>query len=541
MNPLIILFLFFFLISLSWLIPYLLQKLNYFKNEYDFQNFCNKYNITEIGFGYITFEFDNFYKILPKHLFQNYKSLQNSTQKFLKLSFTIGVYICLFISLICILFLILHLFYFIFTLPSSLPKRNFNKEENLFAEDRTVASANKKVEAREQERKQEEEIKEEEELTNNFPQLSMVMLIPGINLPLNQLPILFISLFICIIFHEFGHAIAANDENINVECFGICINYLIFPSAYVSLPTNQLEKQSIFVKLKIYCGGVWFNFKLCFIFFILLLLFFNANYYTSFIERPSYKKGVFIKQVNINNPLYDELSPNKDIIVSINDCPVNDVKGFINCLSLMKRNKGFKITNTFKEEQLLKYKNKCCKDEKDDDDSRLLCFTNDIKENLCMKARELVDNFETCQSLNDHNCFIPQEYNILSIGLINRKEHLLFYGDIDSFYNEVIVSDVRLKEILSFLSIDFIFQLQKLIEYTIALSLGLAVFNLAPVELLDGAKILECLFLFFSKYYNSRDDIEKMKVWYSRILFFFKWILCLNIVAAFINAFKNLH
>jgi len=129
----------------------------------------------------------------------------------------------------------------------------------------------------------------------------------------------------------------------------------------------------------------------------------------------------------------------------------------------------------------------------------------------------------------------------LAISVEGRDVDLLYFGTISQFHSEVIVSDVKIRSWLdSIISLDMVHTLQKLLEYTSALSLGLAVFNLAPVEFLDGAKIYETLFIYYIKTCVTKDEIEQVRNVYRKLLATFKVILILNIIVAFINAFRIL-
>ncbi|KAI0241860.1 Membrane-bound transcription factor site-2 protease [Lamellibrachia satsuma] len=129
---------------------------------------------------------------------------------------------------------------------------------------------------------------------------------PGVNLPMNQISYYLLTLLVCGILHELGHAIAAVREQVRVCGFGLFVfpsprtyvnlytEYLcfqssavcgfglfvfpstpeeqvrvcgfglfvfaIYPGAYVNLYTEHLQVISPMRQLRVYCAGVWHNF-----------------------------------------------------------------------------------------------------------------------------------------------------------------------------------------------------------------------------------------------------------------------------------------
>nr|CAG4708056.1 unnamed protein product [Naegleria fowleri] len=515
------------LLSLSglWLIP-LLYKL--IQGDHKYSEMCSRWNIIEHGIGYITWEWNSFSKYLPKQVLSSsrlYLKMNGVVRGIFNTSFGFGVFMSVLLGIICALFLVLHLIYFVWTI-GMIPLSKQLEISKATAQDETEASS-------------------------ALIEASMVMLIPGVNLPFNQISLLIVSLIICVVVHEYGHAIAADYQDLRIENFGFSVHYFL-PSAYVSIETETLEKKPLFSRLMIYCGGVWHNVLLCFFIGILIFLFFNPTSYFSIIERPLGNNGVFVKSVDVDNPLYHDLKSN-DIILSINRIPMKDVTSFTGSYDILKTKRGFSVSTEIISQQEQLYNNKCCLKESDDDGSRLLCFkfANDLlRQGVCMKVRDVTEH-PSC-SFKNHNmqhekehseCMVPDADSglfILRIKVLEKETDLIYFGTLEQFYHQVIVSDVKVKDFLSFLiSLDFVSDLKKFLEYTIALSLGLAVFNLAPVEFLDGAKIYEVLFIYYLRYFAvKKEDIDHVKTIYERLLSVFKVVLILNICVAFINAFR---
>ncbi|KAF9261087.1 hypothetical protein L218DRAFT_543180 [Marasmius fiardii PR-910] len=93
------------------------------------------------------------------------------------------------------------------------------------------------------------------------PQKSNIFItpiIPGVTVPLIHLPVILLAVFLCQIFHEFGHAMSAALESISLLSVGASVN-VMFPSAHVSFPPRQIENLSPRRKGRIIAGGPWHN------------------------------------------------------------------------------------------------------------------------------------------------------------------------------------------------------------------------------------------------------------------------------------------
>jgi len=66
------------------------------------------------------------------------------------------------------------------------------------------------------------------------------------------------STILSIAFHEFGHAIAAASEGVEIEYVAIFVAVL-FPGAFVALNYDLLQNRPLFSMLRIYCAGIWHN------------------------------------------------------------------------------------------------------------------------------------------------------------------------------------------------------------------------------------------------------------------------------------------
>ncbi|KAG2175496.1 hypothetical protein INT43_001143, partial [Umbelopsis isabellina] len=86
-------------------------------------------------------------------------------------------------------------------------------------------------------------------------------MIPGVTLPLEHLGYYLVALLISGVIHEAGHAIASFHEHIPINHSGIFL-YIVYPGAFVDIPSRPLSLLSPVRQLKVICAGVWHNFVL---------------------------------------------------------------------------------------------------------------------------------------------------------------------------------------------------------------------------------------------------------------------------------------
>ncbi|KAK7881143.1 hypothetical protein WMY93_029552 [Mugilogobius chulae] len=71
-------------------------------------------------------------------------------------------------------------------------------------------------------------------------QQTLQVVVPGVNLPTNQLAYFFVALLLSGVIHELGHAVAALREQVRVNGFGMFI-FVVYPGAFVDLFTTHLN------------------------------------------------------------------------------------------------------------------------------------------------------------------------------------------------------------------------------------------------------------------------------------------------------------
>ncbi|PVG03825.1 hypothetical protein CPB86DRAFT_694449 [Serendipita vermifera] len=84
-------------------------------------------------------------------------------------------------------------------------------------------------------------------------------LIPGVTVPLSDLPLLVGAIALSGVIHEFGHAITAVIENIPILSTGFHI-HLVLPTFFVALSQSNLSAASLPARLRTATAGAWHNF-----------------------------------------------------------------------------------------------------------------------------------------------------------------------------------------------------------------------------------------------------------------------------------------
>ncbi|KIL62786.1 hypothetical protein M378DRAFT_25376 [Amanita muscaria Koide BX008] len=144
-------------------------------------------------------------------------------------------------------------------------------------------------------------------------------LIPGITVPLSDLPIIICAVFVSQIIHELGHAIAAATENVSIQSIGASLT-LIIPSASVAFTFDGLSPRS---RSLIVSAGPFHNL----VFWLVLALVARINltqYFWRFAYQDITDKGRIIINVSHDSALGEYLYPGS-LITHINDTPLNSI------------------------------------------------------------------------------------------------------------------------------------------------------------------------------------------------------------------------
>ncbi|GAA5883173.1 hypothetical protein JCM16303_006125 [Sporobolomyces ruberrimus] len=167
-------------------------------------------------------------------------------------------------------------------------------------------------------------------------QLLIQPLIPGLTTSFASLPTLILSLAISQIYHEWGHALCAASESIEILSTGLHLFFLLLPTFYVSLPistfTNSISPTSPYstllsgpgsglTDLRIASAGVWHNVLLVIIGGVGMGKEVGGIGWAEGFVRGWGMKGIEegVRVVEVTNPILRSLLPLTTLITHLND------------------------------------------------------------------------------------------------------------------------------------------------------------------------------------------------------------------------------
>lgn len=147
-----------------------------------------------------------------------------------------------------------------------------------------------------------------------------VPLLPGITIPLDELPLLLVPIGIAILLHELAHALVARAVGVRVKDAGFILLAFI-PGAFVEPDEGELRGAPITSRLKVYSAGVTANVILAAVAFGLLILL-----------APVLNNGVIILDVEGGSPA--DLGGLKKgmVVVEVNGVNVRSLDEFLRVL-----------------------------------------------------------------------------------------------------------------------------------------------------------------------------------------------------------------
>ena len=327
---------------------------------------------------------------------------------------------------------------------------------------------------------------------------------PGVNLPWNDIAYYLLTLAVCGVFHEAGHALAASTEQVRVNGFGVFMLFL-YPGAFVDLHSDHLSVISPQRQLRIYCAGVWHNviLVLCALGFLWTLPYSLAPFY-------SVDGGIVVTSLPTGSVLEGKINPG-DIITSVNSCPINTDVDWFNCLEELHSSSqhGYCVSQELMSERVSLALNQttlaedgsreCC----DKDSQSDICFQvvfGGQRPSIykCLRARTITarttcTNARDCGGVSEHACVFPalsSPSKLLRISH-NGGEDVLFLGDPRALNFVVSISSFVPKTPNVPLWLPGF--LRTLSTYFISLSSALALLNMVPAYFLDGQWALTVL------------------------------------------------
>ncbi|XP_066140906.1 membrane-bound transcription factor site-2 protease [Euwallacea fornicatus] len=372
--------------------------------------------------------------------------------------------------------------------------------------------------------------------TSEATQPLITPVMPGITLPITELWYYCITLLICSIVHELGHALAAVLEDVGILEFG-CNLYFILPVAYVSLPTDKLSTVSLRKQLRVFTAGVWHNIVLCFLGYLVY-----CSLPTIFSPFYIYNKGIVVSSIFKQSPLDDPVKglAVKDLITSINHCKISSEDEWFDCLSNKENFKpavciSSDLVHTKDESVPLKHLGggfvECC----DSKNNKNICFELiDIGNNelelpghVCLPGRTVMEKSTNFCTSSPHSCpfesycfkpILPNNTFLFKISC--NTKYVIFLGHPNDLTCTIEISPYVRKN--NYFPISFPSRTTKFLKYVVTISLGLAFVNILPFIFMDGGHVLQivCLML-LGKKIEKRRTIQVVNVitWLSTILF----------------------
>ncbi|XP_015993719.1 membrane-bound transcription factor site-2 protease-like isoform X2 [Rousettus aegyptiacus] len=326
------------------------------------------------------------------------------------------------------------------------------------------------------------------------------VVVPGINLPVNQLTYFFAAVLISGVVHEIGHGIAAIREQVRFNGFGIFL-FIIYPGAFVDLFTTHLQVISPVQQLRIFCAGIWHNFILALmgiLALILLPVILLPFYYTGI--------GVLVTELAEDSPA---IGPRGlfvgDLVTQLQDCPITNVQDWNDCLDTIAYEPqiGYCISTSTLQQlsfpvrayKRLDGSTECCNNHS----LTNVCFSyiNNINKHLhaCLPVRKAVEDNQVCRANKD--CKKDSSFCIWpSLEIHSRLIKVKHPPQIDTLYIghpqnlQYTVSITGFIPRFNFLSIDLPVTVETFVKYLISLSGALAIVNAVPCFALDGQWIL---------------------------------------------------
>ncbi|MFZ8792490.1 MAG: site-2 protease family protein [Acidilobaceae archaeon] len=164
-----------------------------------------------------------------------------------------------------------------------------------------------------------------------------VPLLPGITIPLDELPLLLVPIGVAILFHELAHALVARAVGVSVRDAGFILLAFI-PGAFVEPDEGELRRAPLASRLKVYSAGVAANVILAVVALGLLAL-----------AAPALHNGVLVLDVEGGSPADLGGLRRGMVVVEVNGVNIRSLNDFIRVLDELRvRDRGRTVTLNLK-------------------------------------------------------------------------------------------------------------------------------------------------------------------------------------------------
>jgi len=373
---------------------------------------------------------------------------------------------------------------------------------------------------------------------------------PGLNLPSNDIPYYLTTLIFSALFHEAGHALAAANEMVRINGWGMFL-LLVYPGAYVELHHDHLALISAKRQLRIYCAGVWHN-------FVLAVCGIATFFLLPTMLMPFYSRGVgaVVLYLPDDSVFTNKLFPST-IITDVNRCPVYATEDWFKCvqeqahapitgycmpMSMLEQYHMYAHSDT----TALQGGRGCCPDDSQSD----LCFhmvaSNSDVTNMtthtayvCLAARAVVTHRNCthpvdCKGVHHSACVfpsIPNTSRLVRIKHSGRSPDVLYLGEPRGLYTSVLLGDYSPRSQYVPLSLPVVITTQLL--YIISLSGAFALLNVVPAYALDGQWVAIAMVEAWLQHYIPSK--KNRTLFCNCLLFVGTFLLITNVILSIVN------
>ncbi|KAK7689510.1 hypothetical protein QCA50_007302 [Cerrena zonata] len=364
------------------------------------------------------------------------------------------------------------------------------------------------------------------------------LLIPGVTIPTPHFIPLLLMLFLAQSLHEVGHAIAAAVESIPILSCGASLTVII-PAAFVSLPTQAVQRCSARGRMRITASGPFHNLVI----WSTLALWSSLGFGPFFWSLAGFEYvghfGRAVTDISFESPLREYI-PVGSVITKLDDTPLISSSGSDDpwVTYLMQPaialpgeiDLGWCVARYWVTAQ----DDTCCTSR--NESSNLSCFTSLPSSTTpsiqrCLAPLKILnaESSRRCQAVSDCSetdlCILPK-----SKGAVLRIEFLVpddlvpgvAHGDLDAHLRtivwsgprEEILEDVEVSSYranLSFVPRQLPSILGLFIQYLSTLSLSLYLLNLLPLHMLDGGQLLDAALDFIQPTRDDEYDLESLE------------------------------
>ncbi|KAG2128003.1 hypothetical protein DEU56DRAFT_742147 [Suillus clintonianus] len=352
-------------------------------------------------------------------------------------------------------------------------------------------------------------------------------IIPGLTVPLKHLPLILLSLCISQIVHESGHAITAAIHRIPILAAGASIT-LMFPAAFVTLPSARVEELSLLDRLRVITSGCFHNLTLW-----LILMGVAWSGVGQRILSVGYQdvsaQGLIVAHVEANSPLSMHL-PVGSFLTTLDDLPLNSSRDAWSAYLLEPTPAVYK-QGWCVDASRLSDDQQCCA-VTDNSELSLSCFVsfeNTVEEYctdpiaILSKMQNRCDSSTSC--LESQSCIKPRgDRNILRITVHQQgtstedKRVVLWSGPRYEVWEQVQTTHFAPRFGIIPLGLPLVFA--DFLQYLKLTNLSLYLLNSLPLPALDGSQLLIILLeLAFTRWFHTPTtmfDIESLRTRGSR-------------------------